>query len=179
MSVVALWSPSDHLLSVLAPLALAASRSPSLVIDLDQDGPSYSAPFTLAELVEAGPTAKQIERAKSGTHVLANGGVDASDASEVIGALVDRWPNVVLRCPPARPAPTEAVSIVPLLPEPLCSPRSTRRTLFQDVGLRTNAPAGGVVLPRPKASTLAALSQLEVPVRSRWVNRLGSVWGTA
>ena len=34
MSVVALWSPHDHLLSVIAPIGLAVTRRSALVIDL-------------------------------------------------------------------------------------------------------------------------------------------------
>lgn len=179
MSVVALWSPADLLLGVFAPLAVAASRSPSLVVDLDPRGPSYPATFTLADLVANGPTRQQLEPPASGTHILPNGGVEMGVAEETLSALVDRWPNVVLRCPPYLPAPSEAIGILPLLPEPFAIKPTTRYTLFQDVGLLGLKARSPEVLPPPKARTLAALARLEVPVRSRWVRSLRPVWGTS
>jgi hypothetical protein len=179
MSVVALWSPSDHLLSVLAPLALAVSRRPSLVIDLDEAGPHYQSPFTLADLVRNGPTETQLRPVPGGPHVLANGGVPMADVHDVVAALIRRWPDVVLRCPPSMRPPDAAVRIVPLLPEPFAGLHRGRRVCFQDLGLGVDAPAGERVLPRPSQATLRSLVGLRAPLRSRWVRSLQSLWGAA
>ena len=177
MSVVALWSDTDHLLSVLAPLGLAVMRRPSLVIDLDPIGPAYGSPFTLAALVADGPTAEQLKPMRKGTSVLTNGGVSVNDAAEVVGALAQAWPNVVLRCDPRSEPPESAISILPLLPRPFASGRRPR-SVYQDLGLRVTPPEGALVLPRPSSSTLHALVRLEeVPIRSRWLKGLARLWG--
>jgi hypothetical protein len=179
VSVVALWSESDHLLSVLSPIGLAVGRDPSLVIDLDPLGPRYASPFTLADLVRDGPTRDQLQPVKRGVALLANGGVAVDEAAEVVGELAQRWPNVVLRCDPRSEPPQTAIAIVPLLPAPFTG-RPLERTVFQQIGLRVPAPQGAVVLPRPRSATLNALTGLSaVPNRSRWIQALARLWAMA
>lgn len=176
MSVVALWSPQDHLLSVIAPIGLATTRKSALVIDLDPGGPPFPGGFTLAELVRDGPTETQLSPSDRSIAVLGNGGVSTADASEVVEALVARWPNVVLRCSPSQPAPDTAVSLVPLLPPPFRS-RPTARTVYQRTGFRTDAPSESLVLPRPRRSTVEALMGLRrMPRRSAWLRQLARIW---
>ncbi|MCB1246093.1 MAG: hypothetical protein KDB69_02365 [Acidimicrobiia bacterium] len=176
MSVVALWSPSDLVLSILAPLAVAASRPPCLVVDLDPNGPRFSAGPTLAELVADGPTADQLAPKRSGVSVLGNGGVRAGDAEDVVAALGRRWPSLVLRCPPTEPAPPAAIALIPLLPGPLALRTDPHRTILQRVGLRVDVPDGIPVVREPRPSTLRALASMRMPVRSRWVRQLGQIW---
>lgn len=176
MSVVALWSPHDHLLSVIAPIGLAVSRKSALLIDLDPDGPHFPGEFTLADLVNDGPTDVQLSPSDRSIAILANGGVSAAEASSVVEALVARWPNVVLRCSPSHPAPTAAVSLIPLLPAPFGSP-PTPRTVYQRTGFRAEAPRESLVLPRPRRSTVEALMGLRrMPRRSVWLRELARVW---
>ena len=176
MSVIALWSESDHLLSVLAPIGLALNRSPSLVVDLDPFGPRYQTEYSLADLVADGPTRAQLEPPASGITVLPNGGVAVAQASDVVGALANRWPNVVIRCDPRAEPPDSAVAIVPLLPAPFLSPRHGR-VVFQSLGFRVPTPAGSLVLPSPDTATVRALTGLaRPPVRSKWVRALGKLW---
>ena len=176
MSVVALWSPHDHLLSVIAPIGLAVTKRSALVIDLDPLGPLFPGSFTLADLVRDGPTDEQLSPSDRSIAILANGGVSVAEAAKVVAALVERWPNVVLRCSPAQPAPPAAVSLIPLLPAPFGSP-PTPRTVYQRTGFRTEAPEESLVLPRPRRSTIEALMGLRrMPKRSAWLNQLGRVW---
>lgn len=179
MPVIALWSPSDHLLSVLAPIGLALSRRPSLVIDLDEHGPRFPSPFTLADLVKNGPTAAQLHAAPGGPHVLANGGVEMARAHDVVGALAQHWPHVVLRCPPHRPPPDSALKIMPLLGAAFVDPRTAGRLAFQDLGLGVDPPKGSRVLPRPRTSTLRALCEFRRPIGSKWVRSLAQLWEAA
>jgi hypothetical protein len=179
VSVIALWSPHDHLLSVVAPIGLAVTRSSALVIDLDPGGPPFPGEFTLAELVRDGPTDEQLSPSDGGIGILANGGVSVSDASEIVAALVTRWPNVVLRCSPAQPPPDAAVSLIPLLPAPFGSP-PTPRTVYQRTGFHTEVPQHSLVLPRPRRSTIEGLMGLRrMPKRSAWLRQLGRVWSAA
>jgi hypothetical protein len=179
VSVVALWSPHDHLLSVIAPIGLAVTRRSTLVIDLDPVGPPFPGAFTLADIVREGPTEEQLSPTDKSVAILANGGVSVQEASEVVEALVARWPNVVLRCSPANPPPDTAVSLVPLLPPPFDSP-PTPRTVYQRTGFRTETPQQSLVLPRPRRSTVEALMGLRrVPKRSAWLRQLGRLWASA
>ncbi len=174
MSAVALWSPSDYVLSVLAPLAVAASRSSCLVVDLDTQGPIHPSPYTLADLVSDGPTAAQLEPRKGPPHLLPNGGVAPHEAREVVSALVDRWPNVVLRCPPAEPAPSDAIQLIPLLPTPTRVSRGP--VVFQDLGFGVEPPNGTTSVRRPRRSTIESLINHRVPLGSRWVRDLAAIW---
>jgi hypothetical protein len=179
MPVVAVWSPSDLLTGVLAPLGLAMTRDRSLVIDLDPRGPNYGGSYSLAQLVERGPTLAELRAPRKGTAVIANGGVTISEASEVVAALINEWPNVVLRCDPAASAPDRAVPIVPLLPGPLAIPVG-QHAVYQSVGLRVHPPPSAFVLPRPRQATIDALVGLRtVPTRSRWLSALSKVWALA
>lgn len=176
MSVVALWSPSDHLLSVLAPIGLAMSRNPTLVVDLDPTGPRYRSDYTLADLVADGPTKTQLEPTRRGVSVLPNGGVGVEAASEVVGELAQRWPNMVIRCDPRYDPPESAIAILPLLPEPFrCSRHGP--TVYQHLGLSVQPPRGALVLPPPGAATLHALTGLSsLPARSKWLRALSKLW---
>lgn len=177
MAVIALWSPSDYLLSVLAPLALASSRRSCLVVDLDADGPPHPAPFTLSDLVADGPTAQQLAPAVGPPRLLPNGGVMPNDAADVVGALVAHWPNVVLRCPPSQSAPADAVQLVPLLPSTVQVHDGP--IVFQDIGLGVDPPSGATTIRRPRRATVEALANHRVPVRSRWVRDLATIWRVA
>jgi hypothetical protein len=179
MSVVALWSPSDLLLSVLAPIGLAATRPSALVIDLDPRGPRYESPYTLADLVRDGAMKDQLDPLRGAVAVLPNGGVGIEDASRVVEALAERWPHVVLRCDPASQPPESAVSLLPLLPQQFMS-RPTRRVVFQSLGFRAQAPKGALVLPRPGSATVNALMGLRtMPTKSSWLRQLAKIWSVA
>lgn len=179
MSVVALWSPNDLLSSVLTPIGLAMTRPQTLVIDLDPEGPRYGSEYSLADLVEDGPTRQQLEPRPKAVAVLPNGGIGIDDAAQVVGELVKRWPNTVLRCNPATPPPETAISVLPLLPAPFMS-RPPTRIVFQQLGFAQEAPKGALVLPRPGRSTIDALMGLRtMPTRSAWLRKLSRVWTAA
>ncbi|MEZ5176297.1 MAG: hypothetical protein R2823_08850 [Acidimicrobiia bacterium] len=179
MAVVALWPSNDLLLSLIAPIGLAATRRQCLVIDLEANGPAMRAPFSLADLVRDGPTRAQLEPTGPGVAILPNGGVSTSDASTVVSALAQRWPDVVLRCDPSLPPPRSAVCLVPLLPEPF-TPMGANRIVYQQLGFPVDAPAGSLVLPRPSRPTVDALVALRAPPgRSRWLRKLSTIWSTA
>ena len=117
MPTLAMACETDGVLGIVAPLALAASVNTALVVDLDRHGPRYPGSGSLAELVGQGPRLRDLRPARSGIAVLRNGGIDATDAGEVIGALIKGWPNVVLRLPRlAAGLSMPLVPVVPLLP---------------------------------------------------------------
>lgn len=176
ISVLALWSPVDVTLGIIGPLGAATAAGTALVIDLDVHGPPFGGAFSLADLVADGPTRAQLEPSKQGPAVLRNGGIDAEQAAEVVSALIERWPNIVLRCPPSTGASSQAIALLPLLPEPF-TPKVEGRVVYQDTRLPRPRSPLGPVLPVPRAGTVRALLAGSRPSPGdRWVRAFRQVW---
>lgn len=176
LSVLALWSPLDSMLGIVGPLGAAAAVDTALAIDLDPFGPPYGGPFSLADLVEHGPTLAQLEPARSGPAVLRNGGVPPGDAEEIVSELVRRWPNVVLRCSPSTDAGANATALLPLLPEPF-TPTLDGPVVYQRTHLSVREPRNHQVLPVPRVATVRSLLEGVRPSpRDRWVRAFRDVW---
>lgn len=175
MSVLHTWAPGDGVLGAVAPLALAVAAGQALVIDLDPEGPPYPGSGSLAQLVADGPRAADLAPMRRSVAVLRNGGIGAAEASEVVEALVDGWPRVVLRLPPHdRPRQAGVVPVMALVPGgmvPVEGPAVCQRGPW-----RVEASAGSVVLPRPRASTIRALLEGRRPGWSRWLQAWRPVW---
>jgi hypothetical protein len=181
MPALALWTPDDPLLGAVAPLAAGAAAGTALVLDLDPGGPHYPGSGSLADLVADGPRRVDLEPARQGTAVLRNGGIDPSAAWEVVAALTERWPRLVLRLPADGAGREEAAQIAPvvpvrpLLPDPLRT-GDRRPAVYQDLGWRS-APSGpGPVLPRPRPGTWSRLLAGRMPPPDRWLRSWRAVW---
>lgn len=178
-----IWSPEDGVLGLVAPLAAASVHETALVVDLDPAGLRYPGPRSLARLVDEGPQRSDLMPQQCGVAVLPNGGIDAAAAMEVLQAIIEGWPAVVVRLPP-RPVPVSGSSVVdwpvvpvlPLLPRAVM-PASQEPSVYQRSGWTTAAPGPGVVLPRPRRSTLTALMNGVRPSRDRWLRRWREIWG--
>ncbi|MFV1971833.1 MAG: hypothetical protein ACC683_12635 [Acidimicrobiia bacterium] len=178
MTVVALWSPLDAMLGVVAPLGAAAAVDTALVVDLDPRGPRYGGRFSLADLVSRGPTLEQLEPQRRGPAVLRNGGVEPEDAEEIVSELIRRWPHIVLRCPQTTEASAKVIALLPLLPEPF-TPTVDCRSVYQRTHLSVPEFRKDTVLPVPRTSTIKSLLAGTRPSRrDRWVGALRQVWGT-
>jgi len=176
MAVLALWSPVDLMLGVVGPLGAIAAAGTALLIDLDPKGPHYGGPHSLAELVEKGPTREQLEPTRSGPAVLRNGGVSPEDAEEVVTALLERWPKVVLRCAPTQDVSTGAVALLPLLPAPF-TPRVEGAAVYQQTPVSRGRPRNTHVLPIPRSGTVKALlAGVRPRSRDRWIRSFSQVW---
>jgi hypothetical protein len=180
MPALAVWTPEDGILGALAPLGLAAAApGATLVVDLDEGGPSYPGSSSLADLVARGPRLDDLRPGRTGIAVLRNGGIGAAAASEVLEALVGGWPGVVLRLPPRRSV-VLSIPVVPvrqLLPggwfEPFEGP-----SVLQATAALGRTPEQGICLPVPLRSTIAAFLRGEVPGPwDRWVRAWRPVWG--
>ena len=179
MPAIATWTPNDAVLDVVVPLGLAFAAGTALVIDADPAGPRPPDGSSLARLVADGPTRADLEPQQPGPAYLANGGVEIAEASTVISALAERWPAIVIRCPPRQPRPDGALAVAPLLPEPWGT-RHAGRTLYQRTILSPSSVPDGVVLPRPRRATVAALLAGRRPAtRDRWIRTLRTVWDAA
>lgn len=177
MTALRMWTHRDGLLSAIAPLGLAAAAGTALVVDLDPDGPHYPGDQTLARLVDEGPTAADLHPTRRGLAVLANGGVEAGEAAEVIDALIDGWPNVVLRSgdPDLGERFAPLVPVRPLFPGILVEV-DRRPAVWQRTGFATSPPGPGPVLPRPSRSTVGRLLTGGPLSKSRWVAAWSNVW---
>ena len=176
MAVLHIWSPDDAMLGFVAPVALAMAAGTALVVDLDEEGPQYPGEVTLASLVRDGPRAADLQPTRKGVALLRNGGIAEANAAEAIDALTVGWPNLVLRLP-AHPPPVRQ-SVVPVLPlTPLTLDRGP--AVFQRGPWAAPERPNGVVLPRPRASTIRSLLAGRRPGPSRWLRAWREVWGIA
>lgn len=179
MAVVAVWSPVDIVLSLVVPLGCALRVGTALVVDLDPGGPPTPGGGDLASLVERGPTETELRPERSGIALIGNGGIEASEASEVIAALADRWPNLVLRCAPTQMPPMAAVPILPILPAPFTI-HLDRSSVYQQTHFGGTPPPGSVVLPAPKPATVRSLLSARKPLRrDKWIGSLEHIWELA
>jgi hypothetical protein len=174
-----MWTPEDGLLGALAPLGLAAAAGTALVIDLDPGGPRYPGPRSLADLVADGPRRADLEPERSGVAVLRNGGITATEAADVVRALIERWPRAVLRLAP-RPAPVGSgvptVMVRLLVPGGLF-PAVMRPAVYQATPHPMQLPGPGIRLPVPSRRTTAALLAGRRPaVGDRWVRAWRRAW---
>jgi hypothetical protein len=176
MAVVATWIPLDATLDAVVPIGLAVAAGTAIVVDLDPTGPAIGEGPTLADLARRGPTADQLRPVRSGAAYLANGGIDLADAAEVVGALTERWPSVVLRCEARAPRPAGSVAFAPLLPPPHTL-RLADPVVYQRTGLPSAMAPNGSLLPRPRRATVAGLlAGRRPPPRDRWIAALRDVW---
>ena len=174
----------DSVLSVVAPLGLAAAASrPVLVVDLDPTGPAYPGLRSLAEFVEDGP--RRAEMSPSGSSlsggrvaILRNGGVQAEDAIEVIEALAAGWPNLVVRIVGESPAPWPVIPVVPLFPG-ILAPAAGRGAVWQATAVMDNPPGPGPVLPPLTRPARTNLLHMRLFPPNRWVSAWRPVWGLA
>jgi hypothetical protein len=171
MAVLAIRIPEDGLLGALAPLGLGAVAGTALVVDLDPGGPRFPGEGSLAQLVADGPRRSDLSPTREGLAVLRNGGVDESTAREVLDALCDGWPAVVLRLPAGSDRRPDIV-VRPLVPGGVFP--AGPGAVYQDMGFRLPAP--GPVLPTLSRTTAGALLAGSVPRRSRWVRAWARGW---
>ena len=161
----------DDVLGMVAPFALAASRKTVLIIDLDTDGIPLPGDRTLARMLEDGPTLAELVPSRSGAAVLPHGGVDLDSAGDLVKALVDSWPCVVIRArtPLAGMPFTE---VTPLLPgiDTKVRPRVWVRT-----GIGNVEPGPGPLVEGPGRSAVAAVLAGRAPT-GRWLRSWEGVW---
>lgn len=170
----------DPVLHGLAPLGLASAQGTALVVDLDDEAPSYPGSTSLAKLVVSQPRLSDLRPLRPGVAVLPNGSVHPREAEDVIEALVAGWPAVVLRFGAAQGLPpallnVPVVPVAPLLPgflHPSLAGAAVYQSLFPGPPPRLR----GVVLPPLGRSHIQGmLTGAALPPR-RWVRAWEQVW---
>jgi hypothetical protein len=176
MVVLATWAPDDAVLAAVAPLALALAAGTALVVDLDPGGPAYPGAGSLAALVRDGPRRVDLAPPRRGVAVLANGGIGAGEAAEVVAALVAGWPAVVLRLPAGEPVTSHPVVPVRVLAPAIVASRPGGPAVYQQGPWRMALPGPGVLLPRPRPGAVRALLTGDRPPAGRWLRAWRQVW---
>lgn len=177
MRILGVRTEIDSVLSVLAPMGLAAAAdSPSLLVDLDPAGPNYPSKRSLADLVADGPTRAELTPGPAEMAVLRNGGVGWIEAAETIERLAGSWPSISLRVGEGELGlPWPVIPVVPLLPGFL-SVAGGRPAVWQASGLGQVAPGPGPVLPPLHRRAIHSLLETQSIPRGRWVRRWRQVW---
>lgn len=160
---------SDPILHHIAPLGLAAATGRCLVVDLDADAPGYS-DRTLADLVQDGPTAADLEH-RDGIAVLGNGGVSFASAAPMIDRLIAIWGRVVIRGG-SDLHPFRTLDVEPLLPAPF-SPSTA--DLVQAVAAGQTA-GDQPILPPLRRHQIHALLSGTIEPRWRWTRAWQIAW---
>lgn len=171
--VLGVWSP-DPVLSMVAPIGLAAAAGTALIIDLatkhtEQGGRS------LADLAADGPTLSELSPGRPGIAFLPGGSVDRMVAIDLVGRLAGHWPALVVRVPDTD-FPFATVPVVPLFPGRFSPVPIPAHGVWQPVGAGANPPGPGPVLPRLTAGTVRRLLAGHLPRRSKWIVAWRPVW---
>ena len=171
-SVLAVRSP-DPVLAVVGAVGLAAVVGTGLVVDLPTD--RSGGVRTLRDLARDGPSLAELSPSRRGVALLRGGGVDEQTALDIIERLAERWPAVTVRVD--RPQfPFPIVPVVPLYPSGLLPEPSETHCVWQPIGVGSDPPGPGPVMPRLRPSTLRRLLSLQMPRRSRWVEAWAPIW---
>lgn len=170
----------DPVLHALAPLGLAAARGTALVVDLDEEAPSYPGSTSLAKLVVSQPRLADLRPRRRGVAVLPNGSIGPREAFEVVEALAAGWPAVVLRLGSSLDLPspfeeTPVVPVAPLLPGFLY-PAVTTPAAYQAFSHGPPPRVPGILLPPLSRSGIyRMLGGMGFPPR-RWVQAWEKAW---
>ena len=178
--VLAVRCGVDPVLHALAPLGLAAARGTALVVDLDEEAPSYPGSTSLAKLVVSQPRLADLRPRRQGVAVLPNGSVGPRETAEVVEALVAGWPAVVLRLGPSldRPASYSELPVVPVAPllPGFLYPPVTGPAVYQMISPGPPPRVRGVLLPPLGRSHVhRMLNGMGLPPR-RWVQAWRKAW---
>lgn len=172
-AILAISAPGDSVLHAVAPLGLAASAGPAIVVDLDREAPPYPGDRTLAMLAADGPRRDDLVPARSGVAVLANGGIGPDEAIPLIEALAGSWPAVVVRSGRVRP-PFPLVRVFGLLPG--LTPAVEGPAVYQRLGPGSPPRLSGLVLPPVGRGDILRMLAGGRPGSRRWVVAWRRAW---
>lgn len=165
---------NDPVLSLLAPIGLAASAGTALVVDL-AGGLHVPSARTLADIAAEGPRLDELSPGRAGVAFVTSGSITLGEAGEMVDQLATRWPAVVVRSDgDGWPGPT--VPVRALYPGWL-APSAESAAVWQPMAHGSRPPGPGPVLPRVGRGTVRRLLSGRLPSRSRWVRAWKQVWG--
>lgn len=166
-------SSPDPVLSVVAPIGLAANTPACLVVDLIGDLHLPKA-RSLADIFADGPRLEELSPGRAGVAVLPAGPIGIEHAAEVVGGLAQRWPAIVVRTTPGSwPGPT--VPVIPIYPG-LLTPTNSATSVWQPLAPLSRPPGPGPVLPLLRSGLIRWLLAGRMPPRSKWISAWRAVW---
>lgn len=166
---------TDPVMSVVAPVALAASAGTALVVDMGETLGRAGA-RTLEDIAADGPTRAEAVPGRKGVAVIRSGRLRTEDAVELVGRLALAWPAVVIRTGPGVWR-GPVVPVEPLFPGLLC-PRGSHPAVWQRVrGGPSSAPGPGPVLPPAGAANIRRILAGGMPLPGRWLRSWRRIWG--
>jgi hypothetical protein len=163
----------DPVMSVAAPLGLAAAIGTALVIDLEDRLGSSSA-RTLADIATEGPRLDETRPGRKGIAVIRSGGLGVADARDLTLRLASSWPAVVVRLG-GDDWPERVVPVCTLFPG-LLAPLSKEPAVWQRVRGGVGPPGPGPVLPILGAGAARRILSGGAPLPGRWVRAWRVVW---
>lgn len=178
MTTIAVHTHPAGVLAAIMPLGIAAARPTCLVVDLDPTGVRLPGARTLRDLVQHSPSAEELRPRRRGTACLPNGGISPDEAEPVVRALMEGWPDTVLRVgAETSPSGSVGVGVRPVLPG--LRPPAEFLPVFQPTGIAPiPAELDGLLLPRLSGRVARSMLAGTAP-RGRWVRALDEVWALA
>lgn len=164
----------DPVVSVLAPIGLAASVGTALIVDLG-DRLAREGGRTLRDLAAEGPTRGEAAAERRGVAVLASGGIGPTEAHELLSQLAAGWPAIVVRLA-GQPWPGPVVPVMVLYPG-LLRPVGGEPSAWQRVRGGSVPPGPGPVLPPVGATNVRRALSRQLPLPGRWLRSWRTVWG--
>lgn len=149
---------------MVAPVSLAAAAGTALVIDRD---PASGWPFpvgSLSDLAGSGPSADDLHPSTSGIALLGGPVADAPEVDELVAALGESWPAVVIR------SPRHAAAVVRVDP---ALPWRSPPDIAVDVGF---GHTSGAAIPSPPTRLLRRLLRGQIDPRWRWFRHWRPIW---
>jgi hypothetical protein len=164
----------DPVMSVLAPVALAAAAGTALLMDMG-DVLGAAGRRTLADMAAEGPTGRETMPDRKGVAVVRGGGLGTAEAADLLERLSFGWPAVVVRVT-GGDWPGARVPVVPLYPGVL-APRMGGPCVWQRVRGGPDAPGPGPVMPPVGTANVRRVLAGGLPLPGRWLRSWGVVWG--
>lgn len=170
--VLGVTSP-DPVLSLAAPIGLAANAPACLIVDLIGDLLLPKA-RSLADILTDGPRLEELSPGRAGIAMIPAGPIGVEEAAEVVGGLSQRWPAMVVRVPPGS-WPGSTVPVIPVYPG-LLAPDGSGTAVWQPSAPLTRPPGPGPVLPLLRPGLIRRLLSGRMPPRSSWISAWREVW---
>ena len=165
---------TDPVLSLLAPIGLAASAGTALVVDM-AGGLCIPPGRTLADIADEGHRLDELSPGRAGVAFVTSGLITVTEAVELVDRLATRWPAVVVRVGD-EPWPGPTVPVRALYPGWL-APTTETAAVWQPMAISSGPPGPGPVLPRLSRSVCQRILAGGLPSKSRWVRAWRQVWG--
>ncbi len=165
----------DPVLSMIAPIGLAAAVGTALIVDLGVSTPGPGGRRSLRDIALDGPELAELSPGRSGIALIGAGGLTGSEAVGVIEAIAARWPAVVVGSADSLDS-IPVVPVSPIFPGLRPGLPVSSVAVWQPIRGCGEAPGPGPVLPLLRPGLVRQLLAGRLPRMSRWVTAWRKVW---